>query len=146
MVFYAPRQSTDMDAFDPLPLSPSVKATRLTTEQTISAKETRALALQDVQHRAEGTERGGRMRGKVGIITGVGPSTGIGVSYTPQSLFIADSQTATAKLMAREGAKHLYLLDFDDTHLKPFADSLQKQHPKTKVCVHVSKQTVYADT
>lgn len=35
--------------------------------------------------------------------------------------------------MAREGAKHLYLLDFNDTELVPFAKDLQHKYPSTKV-------------
>ena len=42
-------------------------------------------------------------------------------------------QTATARLMAREGVKHLYLLDFIDTHLGPLSESLQQEFPGTKV-------------
>ena len=42
-------------------------------------------------------------------------------------------QTATARLMAREGAKHLYLLDYDDTHLPSLVSSLKADYPGTKV-------------
>lgn len=138
MVRYPIRQSTDDDAFDPIPPTPiaTVRVPALTIGQTTSAKEIRALALQDVHARAEATQGGGRMKGKVGIITGVGPSTGIGVSrfsLIDQNHIYTYIQTATAKLIAREGAKHLYLLDFDDTHLKPLSQSLQKQYPDIKV-------------
>ena len=35
--------------------------------------------------------------------------------------------------MAREGAKHLYLLDYDDTHLPSLVSTLQADYPGTKV-------------
>merc|ERR1712032_1000758 len=74
--------------------------------------------MEGLQERVQSKAGGGKLKGKVGIITGMGPSTGIG--------------TATAKIMAREGAKALYLLDFDDTHLKPLAEQLRKDFPSTK--------------
>ena len=40
--------------------------------------------------------------------------------------------------MAREGVKALYMLDFDDTHLKPLAEQLKKDFPGTKVCTKYS--------
>ena len=46
--------------------------------------EIRGKALQAVEERSKATTRGTRMKGKVGIITGVGPASGIGVS--PYSL------------------------------------------------------------
>lgn len=60
----------------------------------------------------------GRVAGKVGIVTGVGPSTGIG--------------TFASRLFAREGARALYLLDLSDA-LAGFASELSKTFPETKV-------------
>ena len=44
-----------------------------------------------------------------------------------------DDQTASAKLFAREGAAHLYLLDYVDVHLTPLVESLRKTFPSAKV-------------
>lgn len=41
-------------------------------------------------------------------------------------------QSNAARLMAREGAKHLYLLDFTE-QVKTFAEQVQKDFPNTKV-------------
>lgn len=46
----------------------------------LSPIEIRGRALKDVETRSKVTSSGGRMKGKVGIITGVGPVAGIGVS------------------------------------------------------------------
>jgi NAD(P)-dependent dehydrogenase (short-subunit alcohol dehydrogenase family) len=60
----------------------------------------------------------GRVAHKVGIVTGVGPTSGIG--------------TFASRLFAREGARALYLLDLSDA-LPGFAADLQKTFPGTKV-------------
>jgi len=41
---------------------------------------TRKAAMEGLQERVQSKAGGGKLKGKVGIITGVGPSTGIGVS------------------------------------------------------------------
>ncbi|WVF73005.1 hypothetical protein IAT40_007823 [Kwoniella sp. CBS 6097] len=82
-------------------------------------QEVRKRVLSDVKRRAESTEGSGKLEGKVGVITGVGPLVGIG--------------TAAAKLFAREGAKHLYLVDFDDTPVPALLKYLNETYPKTKV-------------
>lgn len=43
------------------------------------------------------------------------------------------NQSNAARLMAREGAKHIYLLDFSD-QVTTFAKALQGDFPETKVC------------
>jgi len=43
------------------------------------------------------------------------------------------NQSNAARLMAREGAKHIYLLDFSD-QVTAFAKALQADFPETKVC------------
>lgn len=45
---------------------------------------------------------------------------------------VADPQSNAAKLMAREGARHLYLLDFSK-QVESFSETLQKDFPGTKV-------------
>ncbi|WVR00191.1 hypothetical protein IAU59_007333 [Kwoniella sp. CBS 9459] len=82
-------------------------------------QEVRKRVLSDVRQRAEITKGSGKLKGKVGVITGVGPSVGIG--------------TAAAKLFAREGAKHLYLVDFDDTPIPALLKFLNDTYPKTKI-------------
>jgi hypothetical protein len=87
---YAIRQTTDEDAFDPLLPSATasqhqhsaVKADRQVgkgIEPQLSLQAIRKAALADVVRQAESKEGTGKMKGKVGIITGVGPLTGIGV-------------------------------------------------------------------
>ncbi|WVR07689.1 hypothetical protein IAU60_004731 [Kwoniella sp. DSM 27419] len=82
-------------------------------------KDIRAHALADVRRRAESTGGSGKLRGKVGVITGVGPETGIG--------------TAAAKQFAREGAAHIYLVDYDDRAVPSLVKMLNTTYPKTKV-------------
>lgn len=41
-------------------------------------------------------------------------------------------QSNAARLMAREGVKHLYLLDYSD-QVKTLASEIQKDFPQTKV-------------
>jgi len=61
----------------------------------------------------------GRLRGKVGIVTGVGSLRGIG--------------RATALLMAKEGPKHLYLLDFDSASFPSLQEKITTSHPSVTV-------------
>ena len=51
---------------------------------------TRGQALERLHAGMKKKEVGKRMQGKVGIITGVGPAIGIGVSYQSRSIFKAD--------------------------------------------------------
>jgi hypothetical protein len=79
---YPTRQSTDYDAFEePADTSQANSfAPGLGPEGSISRAEIRSKALEAVHARAKSMEGGGRMKGKVGVITGVGPEMGIGVS------------------------------------------------------------------
>ncbi|KAK4685711.1 hypothetical protein P7C73_g4435, partial [Tremellales sp. Uapishka_1] len=115
-VTYHLAQSTDADAFIPqrsAAFSPQPDAGKAALIQ-----KTRDQSLADAHRRAEGTGGSGKLTGKVGVITGVGPAIGIGA--------------AAARLFAREGAKHLYLLDYSDAHLSTFTDSLRKTFPSVK--------------
>jgi NAD(P)-dependent dehydrogenase (short-subunit alcohol dehydrogenase family) len=85
------------------------------TPEQVKATRTAALAAAAERGGGEGT---GRMRGKVGIVTGVGPAAGIG--------------TASARLYAREGAAALYLVDVSGA-LPAFATELAVKYPGTRV-------------
>lgn len=80
--------------------------------------QTRAAVLASVEERTADTTGTGRVAGKVCIVTGVGPAAGIGAQ--------------AARLLAREGAAALYLLDVS-RDLPAFAKSLQGTFPNTKV-------------
>ncbi|OWZ67385.1 hypothetical protein AYX15_01530 [Cryptococcus neoformans] len=89
-------------------------------ERTDEVYKLRGQVLDGVRARAEEPQRTSeRLRGKVGIITGVGPETGIG--------------TAASKLFAREGVEHLYLLDYNDKGLSELVSYLKEHYPGTKV-------------
>ncbi|KAJ3764004.1 hypothetical protein EV361DRAFT_969569 [Lentinula raphanica] len=75
--------------------------------------------IQRIQSHLDTSPRGTRMKGKVCIITGAGSLKGIG--------------RASAFLFAHEGAAHLYLSDYDPTHLPKLKDDLQKKYPDVKV-------------
>ncbi|QRV79157.1 Enoyl-(Acyl carrier protein) reductase [Ceratobasidium sp. AG-Ba] len=77
--------------------------------------------LQAIQSQLSTVPRAGKLKGKVCIITGVGSMKGIG--------------RATAFLFAHQGAKHLYLLDFDGENLPNLEESLRKEYPDVKVTV-----------
>ncbi|WWC72001.1 uncharacterized protein I206_105960 [Kwoniella pini CBS 10737] len=131
MVNYRLQQSTDIDAFDDqLESSPeSIANTEGLTIGTARGgpgssaqfKEIRKSALEGVKTRSEITKGSEKLTGRVGIITGVGPESGIG--------------TAAAKLFAREGAKHLYLVDYDDSALPNLKKWLETTYPSTKVTI-----------
>ncbi|GJE95067.1 SDR family oxidoreductase [Phanerochaete sordida] len=77
--------------------------------------------LQKIQTHLETAPRAGRLRDKVCIVTGVGSLKGIG--------------RASAMLFAHEGARHLYLLDFDDTNLPDLKSTIESKYPDVKVTV-----------
>lgn len=79
---------------------------------------TRAAVLTSIEDRSQDTAGTARVKGKVVIVTGVGPAAGIGAQ--------------AARLLAREGAAALYLLDVSKD-LPAFAKSLQGTFPNTKV-------------
>jgi len=65
--------------------------------------------------------RSNRLKGKVCIVTGVGSLKGIG--------------RATALLFAHEGAKALYLLDFDGTNLPNLKETITTKYPDVHVVI-----------
>lgn len=77
--------------------------------------------LQKIQSHLDTAPRAGRLREKVCIVTGVGSLKGIG--------------RASAILFAHEGAKHLYLLDFDGTNLPDLKSTIESKYPDVKVTV-----------
>lgn len=84
---YPTRYSTDEDAFDEIPDTPAIPPRLPSHEQNPKAvpdsvMETRRDALAAVRRKVEESSGAGKMKGKVGIITGVGPISGIGVSET----------------------------------------------------------------
>ncbi|GAA5918955.1 hypothetical protein JCM6882_008647 [Rhodosporidiobolus microsporus] len=92
----------------------------MSSKATVQAAQQRTLArLAQVQHHFESTQGSGRFKGKVGIVTGAGNERGIG--------------RATVRLLAREGAKALYILDFDGSTLDAFAKELEGKYPGLSV-------------
>ena len=106
---------------------------------------TRNQVLDQVTEKAQKKQVSKRMEGKVGIITGVGPEAGIGVGIFVKSWneleSVAHSQSNAAKLMAREGARHLYLLDFSK-QVESFSETLHKDFPGTKVSAQLAQASV----
>ncbi|KAJ7446177.1 hypothetical protein B0H11DRAFT_1746175 [Mycena galericulata] len=74
--------------------------------------------IQKIQSHLATSPRGIRLKDKVCIITGVGSLKGIG--------------RASALLFAHEGAKHLYLIDFDSTNLPDLKTTIEKRYPDVK--------------
>ncbi|KAJ6587036.1 hypothetical protein DFH09DRAFT_1245524 [Mycena vulgaris] len=74
--------------------------------------------IQKIQSHLANSPRGTRLKDKVCIITGVGSLKGIG--------------RASALLFAHEGAKHLYLIDFDATNLPDLKATIEKLYPDVK--------------
>ncbi|KAI0661436.1 NAD-P-binding protein [Cubamyces menziesii] len=75
--------------------------------------------LDSIRSHLQTAPRTGRLSGKVCVITGVGSLKGIG--------------RATAILFAHEGARHLYLSDFDPTNLTNLKETIEKSYPDVKV-------------
>ncbi|KAF4621310.1 hypothetical protein D9613_000773 [Agrocybe pediades] len=75
--------------------------------------------IQQIQSQLETKPRGGKLRNKVCVVTGVGSLLGIG--------------RASALTFAHEGAKHLYLLDYDPTNLPELKSTIEKKYPDVKV-------------
>lgn len=88
------------------------KSSEETYKQTLSR-------IQKIQSHLDNTPRGSRLKDKVCTITGVGSLKGIG--------------RATAFLFAHEGARHLYLIDFDGTNLPNLKETIEKKYPDVKV-------------
>lgn len=81
--------------------------------------ETTTARLQAIQEQFRSKSGSGRLDGAVAIVTGVGSLTGIG--------------RASALGFAREGAKALYLLDFDGSNLDDLRTAVLKLAPQCKV-------------
>ncbi|CDO76021.1 hypothetical protein BN946_scf184665.g13 [Trametes cinnabarina] len=75
--------------------------------------------LDSIKSHLQTAPRSGRLRGKVCVITGVGSLKGIG--------------RATAIRFAHEGARHLYLSDWDPTNLPNLKETIEKAYPDVKV-------------
>ncbi|KAL1743501.1 hypothetical protein HDZ31DRAFT_40770 [Schizophyllum fasciatum] len=75
--------------------------------------------IRSIQTHLEREPRGGKLKGKVCIVTGVGSLKGIG--------------RASAVRFAHEGARHLYLLDFDPTNLPDLQSTIETRYPDVKV-------------
>ncbi|KAH6913904.1 3-oxoacyl-reductase [Coprinopsis sp. MPI-PUGE-AT-0042] len=75
--------------------------------------------LEQIQRQVQDAPGTGKLKGKVAVITGVGSLKGIG--------------RATALLYAREGASHLYLIDFDGTNLPNLKSAIESKYPNVKV-------------
>ncbi|KAJ7091272.1 hypothetical protein C8R44DRAFT_817503 [Mycena epipterygia] len=75
--------------------------------------------IQKIQSHLTNSPRGSRLQDKVCIVTGVGSLKGIG--------------RASALHFAHEGAKHLYLIDFDSTNLPDLKATIERLYPDVKV-------------
>ncbi|WVQ84481.1 hypothetical protein IAT38_006633 [Cryptococcus sp. DSM 104549] len=117
-VDYRLAQSTDDHAFDPIPQTP-INHGRAQPSKSDPVIQLRGQVLDKTRAQAADTNGTNRLKGRVGIITGVGSDASIG--------------TAAAKLFAREGAAHLYLLDYDDRNAPALLAFLKETYPQTKV-------------
>ena len=120
--------------------------------------------VQKIQNHLDETPRGGRLKDKVCIITGVGSLKGIGcvvvkavrMHQTRTDRFLGiglvrwlqashgtavcscgcvfDTTSFIAILNLRSGARHLYLLDFDGTNLPELKATIESKYPDVKVC------------
>ncbi|KAF9012430.1 hypothetical protein BDQ17DRAFT_1343877 [Cyathus striatus] len=75
--------------------------------------------IHQIQTQLNNAPRGDKLKHKVCIITGVGSLKGIG--------------RASAIRFAHEGAKHLYLVDFDATNLPDLESTIKSRYPDVKV-------------
>ncbi|GAA6063419.1 hypothetical protein JCM10212_002088 [Sporobolomyces blumeae] len=88
--------------------------------QALQEAQERTLArLRLVKSHFDDAPTAGRFKGKVAILTGVGSEKGIG--------------RATARLLAREGAKHLYVLDYAAESLPALKKELESEYSTLKV-------------
>ncbi|KAH0588999.1 hypothetical protein H2248_004779 [Termitomyces sp. 'cryptogamus'] len=95
--------------------------TRLQQQNTEEFYRISTSRIKQIQSQFANSPRGGRLQNKVCIITGVGSLKGIG--------------RASAIRFGHEGAKHLYLIDFDPTNLPELKESIQEQYPDVRVTV-----------
>ncbi|KNZ72856.1 3-oxoacyl-[acyl-carrier-protein] reductase [Termitomyces sp. J132] len=96
--------------------------TRLQQQNTEEFYRISTSRIKQIQSQFANSPRGGRLQNKVCIITGVGSLKGIGYR-------------ASAIRFGHEGAKHLYLIDFDPTNLPELKESIQEQYPDVRVTV-----------
>ncbi|KAF8726516.1 hypothetical protein AX14_007761 [Amanita brunnescens Koide BX004] len=75
--------------------------------------------IEKIQSQLKDAPRGIKLKDKVCIVTGVGSLKGIG--------------RASAIQFAHEGAKHLYLLDYDPTNLPNLRETIEQRDPDVKV-------------
>ncbi|KAG6842167.1 hypothetical protein C0991_001660 [Blastosporella zonata] len=99
----------------------SYNKTRLQQQNTEEFYKRTTSRIKQIQTQLNHAPRGVRLQNKVCIITGVGSLKGIG--------------RATAIRFAHEGAKHLYLIDFDATNLPELKETIEKLYPDVKVTV-----------
>ncbi|KAJ6500007.1 hypothetical protein C8R47DRAFT_1110022 [Mycena vitilis] len=97
----------------------SYSKTKSTTQSAQEFHENTKARIQKIQSHLASSPRGIRLKDKVCIITGVGSLKGIG--------------RASALLFAHEGAKHLYLIDFDPTNLPDLKATIAQRYPDVKV-------------
>ncbi|RXW21628.1 hypothetical protein EST38_g4223 [Candolleomyces aberdarensis] len=100
-------------------MSDSYSKTRTQSKSADEHHKNTLARIQQIQSQFKDTPGSGKLKGKVCIITGVGSLKGIG--------------RATSLLYAREGAKHLYLLDYDGTNLPNLKETIASQYPGVKV-------------
>ncbi|KAJ6594015.1 hypothetical protein B0H19DRAFT_46013 [Mycena capillaripes] len=96
----------------------SYSKTRAASQTAQDFYENTKARIQKIQSHLTSSPRGIRLKDKVCIITGVGSLKGIG--------------RASALLFAHEGAKHLYLIDFDATNLPDLKATIEKRYPDVK--------------
>ncbi|KAJ7924928.1 hypothetical protein B0H13DRAFT_1976758 [Mycena leptocephala] len=96
----------------------SYDKTRSSSQNAQEFYENTKARIQKIQSHLASSPRGTRLKDKVCIITGVGSVKGIG--------------RASALLFAHEGAKHLYLVDFDATNLPDLKATIEKRYPDVK--------------
>ncbi|KAF7361796.1 NAD P-binding protein [Mycena venus] len=90
--------------------------------------------IQKIQSHLANSPRGTRLKDKVCIITGVGSLKGIGCVRVHSTFMLSylRSDAHPPSLFAHEGAKHLYLIDFDAKNLPDLKETIEKHYPDVK--------------
>ncbi|KAK4051775.1 hypothetical protein OIO90_004599 [Microbotryomycetes sp. JL221] len=91
----------------------------VSTDALRQAQERTLNRLNAIQQQFDSQVSSARFKGRVAILTGVGSLKGIG--------------RATAKILAREGAKHLYVMDFNADSLPALKKELESKYSGLKV-------------
>ncbi|KAG6903011.1 hypothetical protein C0995_007444 [Termitomyces sp. Mi166 len=111
----------------------SYSKTRHQQQNTEEFYEITTSRIKQIQSQLATSPRSGRLQNKVCIITGVGSLKGIG--------------RASAIRFAHEGAKHLYLMDFDPTNLPELKETIEKLYPDVQVggllCIHLLTHSLF---